>query len=177
MTPFQGSQSWAEYQPALSNYRQLSLGISLKNVNSSAFSLVPQFSSTQYAINVSKSCTHSGDHFSVASLVPGYSTAAAASLSSVQHFPQAPNCNVQQVKVIAQMYSTCMSFDTYVQDIWAVTLQYVEFSPHESGSSGHLTVYIFFTLCTCQFPRCFLLIVVSRCINELLQTFHQYNSG
>ena len=35
-----------------------------------------------------------------------------------------------------------MSFDTYVQDIWAVTyLQYVEFSPHESGSFGHLRVY------------------------------------
>ena len=41
MTPFQWSQSWAEYQPALSNYLQLSLGIYLKNVNSSALSLVP----------------------------------------------------------------------------------------------------------------------------------------
>ena len=41
MTPFQSSQSWAEYQPALSNYLHLSLGISLKNVNSSALSLVP----------------------------------------------------------------------------------------------------------------------------------------
>ena len=66
-TPFQWSQSWAEYQPALSNYLQLFLGISLKKVNSSAFSfssLVPQISSTYYARNVPKNCTHSADQFS-----------------------------------------------------------------------------------------------------------------
>ena len=68
----------------------------------------------------------------VASLVPGYSRAAAASLGMWhlrvhllgQNFPQATlACWALWLGIhVAQVYRTCMSFDTYVQDIWAVTL-------------------------------------------------------
>ena len=100
-TPFQWSQSWAEYQPALSNYLQLSLASLLRKIIAlHSLSALWFLKSVQHIMpEMFQRIVHILliSFPGVASLWPGYSRAAAVSLGMWhlrvhllgQHFPQA----------------------------------------------------------------------------------------